>query len=79
MNFPALYNYAEAFGVLAWKGLANFTLKNSIRGPIKNAVMIVPIPAIVGMAPLFSSAASHFFDFQAISTVCLFIFTHFYM
>ena len=79
MNFPTLYNYAEAFGVLARKGFENFTLKNSIRGSIKNAVMIVPVPAIVGMAPLFLLLRPTFFDFQAISTVCLFIFTHFYM
>ena len=30
-------------------GLAICTLKNSIRGPIKNAVIMVPTPAIVGI------------------------------
>ena len=30
-------------------GLAICTLKNSIKGPMKKAVMIVPAPAIVGM------------------------------
>lgn len=30
------------------KGLATFTLNTSINGPMKNAVIIVPTPAIVG-------------------------------
>ena len=31
-------------------GRATFTLKNSISGPIKNAVMMVPTPTIVGIS-----------------------------
>ena len=45
-EFEELLDAERTFYLLK-NGLAKCTLKNSIRGPIKKAVIIVPIPAIV--------------------------------